>query len=158
MPRLYDLLDLGHVALDVHSTSSSELLEKLSNILVDQDHLSAQCGQSLCNALLHRERQGGTCLGNGVAVPHGYCVDLDRPIMLLARLDPPITFTDNPHIPAVDLVFLLTGPESAQKQHLKVLARIVRLLHDEAWLAELRSAPNAEAILESVKSVERRHV
>lgn len=158
MLHLSELLDLGHVVLDVEAGDVAELLTQLSAILVREDHLSQSCGETLRERLLGRERLGGTCLGGGVAVPHGYGVDLPHPILLLARLKKTIVFGEGKDAKDVDLVFLMTGPESAQKTHVKVLARLMRLLHDARFAADLRAAADAQAVLASVRAVEERHV
>jgi PTS system nitrogen regulatory IIA component len=44
------------------------------------------------------------------------------------------------------LIFLLLAPESAGADHLKALARISRLLRDDAICAKLRGADDPEAL------------
>jgi PTS system nitrogen regulatory IIA component len=46
----------------------------------------------------------------------------------------------------VDLVFLLLAPENAGADHLKALARVSRLLRNQATCEKLRAAGTAEAI------------
>lgn len=157
MVKISDLLDLGHIALDLQATGVPDLLSRLCELLVHEDHLNPSCGENLCEALLNRERLGGTCLGEGIAVPHGYVVDLPHPILLLARLAEPIAYGEPPDGRPVDLVFLMTGPESSQREHVKVLARLMRLLHDRGWVEALRAAKTPEQALASVLDVESRH-
>jgi mannitol/fructose-specific phosphotransferase system IIA component (Ntr-type) len=157
MPKLTDLLDAGHVAIDVQAEDVEHLLRQLVALLVEHDQLSSSCGRLLSDALSRRERLGYTCIGHGVAVPHAYIGEVPRPILLLARLAVPIAYGEPPDGRPVDLIFMLTGPESARGNHMRVLARLVRLLHDETWLAELRRASSVSAVLDAVREVERRH-
>jgi PTS system nitrogen regulatory IIA component len=46
----------------------------------------------------------------------------------------------------VDLVFVLLAPENAGADHLKALARVSRLLRNQATCEKLRAAKSAEAI------------
>jgi len=156
MQRLSNLLDAGHVALDVEAPDVPSLLQKMAQLLVVHDHLSATCGDTLSKALLRRELLSGTCVGHGVAVPHAYVVEIPAPIMLLARLKEPIAYGNPRDGRPVDLVFLLTGPKT-QRTDVQLLARIVRLLHDDAWLEALRAARSPEDVMVAVADVEGRH-
>ena len=157
MLKLSQLIDAGHVALDVASPDVPDLLNQLVKLLVSSDELSEASAKALAEALLRREQLGSTSIGRGVAVPHAYVVDLPTPTMLVARLERPIAYGEPEDGRPVDLVFLLIGPESARPKHARVLARIVRLMHDQAWLEALREASSPEAVVEAIHDVERRH-
>lgn len=157
MVKLSQLIDAGHVALDIATSDVPDLLNQLVRLLVSNDQLSEVSAEALAEALLRREQLGSTSIGQGVAVPHAYVVDLAAPTMLVARLKRPIAYGEPTDGRPVDLVFLLIGPESARPKHARVLARLVRLLHDQAWLEALRGASSAEAVVEAIHDVERRH-
>jgi len=70
---------------------------------------------------------------------------LERLHGLFARLPKPIDFDAIDEQP-VDLIFLLLAPESAGADHLKALARISRLLRDDAVCEKLRGADDPEAL------------
>jgi PTS system nitrogen regulatory IIA component len=59
---------------------------------------------------------------------------------LFAQLDHPVDFDAMDDQP-VDLVFLLLAPEDAGADHLKALARVSRLLRNQAVCEKLRAAP-----------------
>src|SRR5262249_54835562 len=86
--------------------------------------------RAIFDCLMQRERLGSTAVGNGIAIPHCKLGKLEKIFGLFARLDRPIDFEALDGRP-VDLVFLLLAPESAGADHLKVLARVARLLRDE---------------------------
>ena len=79
-----------------------------------------------------------------------------RELLLVARLGREIPFDAIDGKP-VDLVFLLTGPESAQGRHLTVLARLVHLLHDRQLLSDLRQAQDDDSVRRAFRAVENRH-
>ena len=97
------------------------------------------------DVLLERERLGTTGVGHGIAIPHGKLAELQQLHGLFARLNGAIDFDAIDDEP-VDLIFMLLAPESAGADHLKALARISRLLRDEAVCAKLRSLDQAETI------------
>lgn len=97
------------------------------------------------DVLLERERLGTTGVGRGIAIPHGKLGELEKLHGLFARLAGAIDFDAIDDEP-VDLIFMLLAPESAGADHLKALARISRLLRDQAVCAKLRSLDQAETI------------
>src|SRR6202140_451140 len=107
--------------------------------------LTGQGEREILEILQQREKLGSTGIGNGIAIPHGKLVKLDRLFGLFARLDRPIDFDALDGQP-VDLVFLLLAPEAAGADHLKALARVARLLRNEETAARLRDSHDAAAI------------
>lgn len=101
--------------------------------------------KTILDTLLGRERLGSTGIGGGTAVPHGRLANLPRMFALFARLERPIPFEAVDDQP-VDLVFLLLAPDTAGADHLKALARISRLLRDQAICAKLRGTDRADAL------------
>lgn len=156
MAKLSEVLDVGQIALDIPAEDVTACLQAMARLLVTQGRLTAQQGQALAEALMRREALGRTAIGGGVAVPHAYLDAVARPMLLIGRLRRHIAYDAPDELP-VDLVFLLAGPASAEKEHLQTLARIVRLLHDRQLLESLRGAPTADDALRAVAEAERRH-
>ena len=97
------------------------------------------------HVLAERERLASTGLGRGLAIPHGKLPELHRLFGVFARLERPIpfdAFDDRP----VDLVFALLAPADAGAEHLRALARVSRLLRDDAIREKLRGADNPDAL------------
>ncbi|MFO1187138.1 MAG: PTS sugar transporter subunit IIA [Alphaproteobacteria bacterium] len=99
----------------------------------------------ILDAVLERERLGSTGIGGGVAIPHARLPEVERPWGFFARLDRPIEFGAVDEQP-VDLVFLLLTPATAGADHLKMLARISRLLRQQATEERLRAAHDAAVV------------
>jgi PTS system nitrogen regulatory IIA component len=95
--------------------------------------------------LEQREALGSTGFGRGVAIPHCRSMDVNRPTLALLRLEHPVNFKAADAAP-VSLVFGLVSPENAGATHLHALAAISRIARDEAMLAALADAPDAEAL------------
>jgi nitrogen PTS system EIIA component len=95
--------------------------------------------------LSEREKLGSTGMGQGVAIPHGRFAGIDRMIGVFARLDKPIDFEAMDDQP-VDLMFALFAPEGAGADHLKALARVSRLLRNQAIVEKLRAATQPAAL------------
>jgi PTS system nitrogen regulatory IIA component len=97
------------------------------------------------DVLAERERLASTGLGRGLAIPHGKLPELDRLYGVFARLERPIPFDAFDNRP-VDLVFVLLAPADAGAEHLRALARVSRLLRDDAICQKLRGTDNPDAL------------
>jgi PTS system nitrogen regulatory IIA component len=107
--------------------------------------LTGQNERGIFDTLMQREKLGSTGVGNGIAIPHGKLVKLDKLFGLFARLERPVDFDALDGQP-VDLIFLLLAPEAAGADHLKALARVARLLRDPDVARKLRESRDAEAL------------
>ncbi len=101
--------------------------------------------RQIYDVLAERERLASTGLGRGLAIPHGKLPGLDRLCGVFARLERPIPFDAYDNRP-VDLVFALLAPADAGAEHLRALARVSRLLRDDAIRQKLRGADNPDAL------------
>lgn len=156
MATLQDALRAGHVVLDMEAEDFAACLQALTERLAAAQGLADGTAGDLRTALQSREELGGTCIGRGVAVPHAYVEGVAEPMLLFARLGTPLDY-GAPDGEPVDLVFLLCGPPAAQRDHLALLARVVRLLHDTDLIAALRGAASAEQVYTAVQEAEARH-
>ncbi len=97
------------------------------------------------SALLERENLGPTGVGYGVAIPHARIEGVDQVRGLFFHLESPVEFESVDRKP-VDLVFVLLAPVEAGADHLKALARVSRILRDEAVRSKLRSTGDVSAL------------
>src|SRR5262249_40883935 len=82
---------------------------------------------ALDEALRERERQASTAVGEGVAVPHARFPGLTQTVAAFARSTAGVDFESLDGKPT-HLFFLLVSPAEAPGPHLKILARVSRLL------------------------------
>jgi PTS system nitrogen regulatory IIA component len=119
--------------------------QALQEIAARAAELTGRPEREILDVLMQRERLGSTAIGNGIAIPHGKLVKLERLFGLFARLDRPIDFEALDGQP-VDLIFLLLAPENAGADHLKALARVARLLRDPDTTRLLRESTDQDAL------------
>jgi nitrogen PTS system EIIA component len=134
--ELTDLLDPDSVICNLRAASKKLVLQDLARRAAEVTGLSER---AVFDTLLEREKLGSTAVGHGIAIPHGKLAGLDRLYGLVAKLEHPIEFDAADDQP-VDLVFLLLAPEASGADHLKALAKVSRLLRDEAVCEHLRQA------------------
>jgi PTS system nitrogen regulatory IIA component len=139
--EISDLLSPEAVVPALKVQSKKQLLQELAN---RAQALTRLPERKIFEVLVERERLGSTGVGQGIAIPHGR-VSVDRIAGVFARLEQPIAYEAVDGQP-VDLVFMLLAPENAGADHLKALARVSRLLRNQAVCEKLRAAKNPEAI------------
>jgi nitrogen PTS system EIIA component len=142
MPELSDIIDQRCVLTGIKAQTKKALLQELSQAMakiIAVDH------RIVFETLLTREKLGSTGIGQGIAIPHGKLSAVNRVYGLFARLAQPIDYDAVDGQP-VDLIFVLVAPDHAGADHLKALARISRLLRDQATIAKLRGTETAEGL------------
>jgi PTS system nitrogen regulatory IIA component len=139
---LTDLLNPDAVIAKLRISSKKQVLQDLAGRAAKITDLPER---TIFETLLERERLGSTGVGQGIAIPHGKFANLDRLYGMFAQLDQPVDFESIDEKP-VDLIFLLLAPETAGADHLKALARVSRLLRNQAICKKLRGSDAAAAL------------
>jgi PTS system nitrogen regulatory IIA component len=101
--------------------------------------------KKVLDVLLERERISTTAIGEGVAIPHGKLAGVDRVLGVFARSPRGVDFASLDGEPT-HLFFALIAPENAAADHLKALARISRLLKDDAFRRRLNEAQTQQEL------------
>lgn len=136
-----DILSSDRVSVSNESEglvkNKHQALERLSALLASgQPRVDAE---RILTVLSEREQLASTGVGGGVAVPHGSVDELDRQIGALLVCPTPIDFDAIDDQP-VTILFALVGPKGAPAEHLKILARMSRMLRKETFRAQLAAA------------------
>ena len=142
--KLADLFNEQSVMLDLDPLAKDDLLKA---ILEDLDGKGSIKGfDQALRDVLEREKVMSTGIGNGVAIPHAYTDGVDRLVAGFYRTRQGVDFAalDGED---VDLFFIILGPKASRRDHIKVLARISRLLNHEEYRAELREAAAAKNVM-----------
>ena len=122
--------------------SKADVLERVAQLFASVYGIDADLA---LEGLEEREVLGSTGFGRGVAIPHARSKEVNRPVVVLLRLESPVDFASADGMP-VDLVFGLMSPENAGATHLHALAAISRLVRDDATHERLAEAPDAQAL------------
>jgi fructose-specific phosphotransferase system IIA component len=92
-----------------------------------------------------RERLASTGIGEGVAVPHALCDSLTETLLAVVHLAQPVAFGALDGQP-VDLLFMMAGPKGGTTDHLKLLSKLAKLLHDGTFRQAARQATDGKAL------------
>jgi len=142
--KLLEFIDSKNVVVDLKALDKKGVLEELAAPLAAAAGMGAA---DMVRVLMERERLGSTGIGGGIGIPHGKLKKLDNLVMGfgLSRRGVPFDAIDGK--PA-HIFFVLITPENSTGLHLKVLARISRLLKNEPFKERLKTATDAEQVIE----------
>jgi len=140
--EIADLITPDAVVAHLKASNKKQVLQELA---AKAAALTKLPERRIFEILSEREKLGSTGMGQGVAIPHGRFAGVERMTGLFARLDSPVDFDAMDDQP-VDLFFLLMAPEGAGADHLKALARVSRLLRNQAICEKLRAATQPAAL------------
>jgi len=141
--KITEILRENDIIAELAAATKDEVLQELAGELArrhpDLDPVE------LVKVLQERERLGSTGIGDGIAIPHGKLKGIGRLLMLFGRSRNGIDYDSLDGRPAY-LFFLLLAPDEAVGSHLKLLARMSRLLKDGAVRKGLMTAQDAAAV------------
>ncbi|MCL5676635.1 MAG: PTS sugar transporter subunit IIA [Firmicutes bacterium] len=164
--KLADLIHPSYIDLELEAANKVAAITSLARRLEIDGALTSL--EAYVAAVLDREKLYSTAVGYGVAIPHGKTEAVARPAVAFGRLargmawvDPGAgnAATDDPNelVRMVFLlaVFLLAVPEArAGDAHLRILARLARLLLDEGFRTGLEAARTPAEVLEALERVD----
>ncbi len=135
------------VFLDWQTTCKKQMMQDIAHQAAPIVGVSER---DIFTGLLERERLGCTCMGHGVAIPHGRVKGLEKVTAVFFRLKTPIPFEAADGEP-VDLVMALLAPaEEQHTDHLRALSAITRLMRDRMVCEAARRANSVDALYRGV--------
>lgn len=149
---LGDMMHLEAISVPLSSRTRGSVIR-------DMCALAAQTGllwdaETMAEAVQAREQLHPTALENGVALLHPRRPQtsiLAEPILALGISSQPIPFgNQSGHL--TDIFFLICSTDD--RVHLRLLARLSRLIGDSDWLSQLRNATSASEALDLVRAAE----
>lgn len=145
---LSELLSTERVRVPLGSHSKAELFRELVHLALGEADEATVSG--VVSAVESREAQVSTAMGGGLAVPHGR-TNLVSELRLSAGIVRGVQDYRGPDGEPVGVAFLVLTPQQEMGKHVKVLARIARLMHSAPDRAALLASSTAEEFLASVR-------
>ncbi|MFH1116976.1 MAG: PTS sugar transporter subunit IIA [Pseudomonadota bacterium] len=105
-------------------------------------------------AVLERERQGGTFVGKDMVLPHARIAGLKRPLVALGVGRAGIQERESGQI--VRIMLLLLSPADPPESHVAVLGVISRMARDDQWRKGVLSARKSSDVLWAIHEWEER--
>ena len=123
--RLIDFLQEEHIVTDFEASTREAAIERLVDLLLKTHSMRGVDREALLASVLEREEQGSTCLGGGLAVPHGMLPEGEALVGVMALSREGLDFDTPDGRPVHCMVLLGTAPEE-RNRHLHVLAALAR--------------------------------
>lgn len=149
--ELADILTADQILTDLKATNRWEAIDELVQHLVDRGKIKPDHRDQVIAAVKKREAAMSTGIGFGVGLPHASTNLIDEAIGVMGRSKNGIDFAALDNKP-VKIVLLFLVPQGQFQKHLHTLANIAKLMHQEDFLTALENAPDAEAMLQIIKS------
>jgi PTS system nitrogen regulatory IIA component len=146
--KIMDILVKDAVILNLGVKSKRDVLAEMASALAKvEPEIEAD---RLLEVLLEREALQSTGIGEGVAIPHGKMVGLDRLVATFARSPDGVDF-ESIDGQSTHHFFLLVVPEHSGGQYLKALARISRFFRDAAFRQRLSEVETLEEVIRTIE-------
>ncbi len=145
--KICDVLDRKSILPDLKALNKKGILEEL---VVPVAEIAGVSQQDLSKVLMERERLGSTGIGGGIGIPHGKMKNLESLVLGFGLSRKGVDFESLDGQPT-HIFFLLVTPENSTGLHLKLLARISRILKNDPFKSRLLEAVDTDEILDIIK-------
>ena len=148
--KILEVLPKEAIITDMKSKVKNEVIEEL---VASISKITGINSTELIKVLLERERLGSTGIGGGIGIPHGKLKNLESLIMGFGLSRKGVDFESIDSRPT-HLFFILLTPENSTGLHLKLLARISRLLKNESFKKKLMKATDSNQVYSIIEEVD----
>lgn len=148
--NITDLLKKDTIQLNLRSRSKAEVIEELVDVLDRAGKLSDRNGYR--DAILAREVQSTTGLGEGIAIPHAKTKAVKQPAIAFGRSEG----IDYEALDGQDsrLFFMIAAGEHANNEHLETLSKLSVFLMDPAFQERLYAATSEDDVIRAIEEKE----
>jgi len=124
--RVIDFLHEEHISTKLEGPSKDEAIEELVDLCIRTNQLSVD-RKTLLDAVMTREAEGSTCLGEGLSIPHAR-IDVTETIVGAMGISSRGLRIATPDGLPVHCMVLLVTPTSERDRHLEVLSALARAI------------------------------
>jgi PTS system nitrogen regulatory IIA component len=155
--KLSTYLDEKFVFTNLEGDTKDEIIKNLVEKVSMIDKNINLCSNKMKEAILKREHEISTCIGNGIIIPHARVEDYDDIAVIIAKLDHDI----ETEIAALHqktnarIAFMIVAGKTKNKIILKLMSSVSRLAQNPEFLQKLQEENNPHNIVKLIKSYER---
>jgi len=140
--KILDVLQPESILVDLQAQDKKGVIEELA---LPVARITGVNHEELVRVLLDRERLGSTGIGGGIGIPHGKLKGLDALALGFGISRKGVDFESMDGRPT-RIFFLLVTPENSTGLHLKLLARISRVLKNDPFKERLLEAMDGDEV------------
>jgi PTS system nitrogen regulatory IIA component len=145
--KILDVLQKEAIISDLKAQDKKGILEELVAPIA---RITGVNHKDLVRVLMDREQLGSTGIGGGIGIPHGKLKQLESLALGFGLSRKGVDFESMDNQPT-HIFFLLVTPENSTGLHLKMLARISKILKHDPFKEKLLNAANSDAIFSIIK-------
>jgi PTS system nitrogen regulatory IIA component len=149
--KILDVLHKETILVDLKSVDKKGVLDEMG---IPVARVAGVNHEDLMRVLMERERLGSTGIGGGVGIPHGKMKNLESMVVGFGLSRKGVDFESIDGLPTY-IFFLLITPENSTGLHLKLLARISRILKNDHFTERLLNATGRDEILSIIEEEEK---
>lgn len=148
--RITDLLKPEAITLGLDISTKSDAINALVGLHAAAGNLKDK--DAYKEAILAREEQGTTAIGDGIAVPHAKTSAVKAPALSAITVPGGVDYGAPDGKPS-DLLFMIAATEDGDV-HLEILSRLMVMLMDADFAAALRAAKTPQEFLDIINKQE----
>jgi PTS system nitrogen regulatory IIA component len=145
--KILEVLQKEAILPDLNSRDKKGVIEELVSPVAQIANVNRE---DLVRVLMERERLGSTGIGGGIGIPHGKLRGLESLILSFGLSRKGVDFESMDGRPT-HIFFLLITPENSTGLHLKLLARISKILKNDLFKAKLLNATDRDEIFDAIR-------
>lgn len=148
--KIIDLLKKDAIELNTSVASKSDAIDKLVALHEKAGNLLDV--NAYKDAILAREAQGSTAIGEGIAVPHAKSESVKTPGLSAITVPNGVDY-ETPDGKNSDILFMIAAPLDGDL-HLEILSRLMVMLMEPEFCASLRGAKTTDEFLSIIDKKE----
>lgn len=148
--KIIDLLSKDAIELNTDVASKEEAIDKL--VLLHNTAGNLNDKEEYKKAILAREEQGTTAIGEGIAVPHAKTDAVKKPSLSVITVKNGVDY-GAPDGKVSDVIFMIAA-HSDGDVHLEILSHLMVMLMDADFVEKLRKATTSDEFLEIINNQE----
>ncbi|AGK53132.1 PTS fructose transporter subunit IIABC [Bacillus sp. 1NLA3E] len=150
--KITELLTLDTIILTIPGNKKTDAIDALVDVLDQAGKLSDK--RVYKEAILKREEQSTTGIGEGIAIPHAKTSAVKNAAIAFGKSVEGVDYASLDGQPA-HLFFMIAAPEGANNTHLEALARLSSILMNEEARTKLMKATTKNQVIEIINSYDR---
>ena len=143
--KFIDYIEPHEIELNFPFQSKKRLFEQLA----DKMGADEKQARAIYDSLVKREKIGVTSLGNGVAIPHGQCLNDKEVKVHIFVLNKPVNY-ESIDGSKVQLIICIAFPKKTEKPHHQLLKHVGSIFKKHRIFREIINAENAQEIHEII--------
>ncbi|WP_043930742.1 PTS fructose transporter subunit IIABC [Bacillus sp. EB01] len=150
--KITELLTKETILLSIGGSGKNDAIDQLVDVLYQAGKIDNK--DSFREAILKREAQSTTGVGDGIAIPHAKTASVKQAAIAFGKSESGVDYQSLDGQPA-HLFFMIAAPEGANNTHLEALARLSGILMRQEVREQIMAAKTKEDVISVIDSYDK---